>query len=138
MRHRLSATHVLVRAESGAITGYYTLAAASVPLGRIPESLRKRAKMSRYSVYSATLIARLARDERWRGKGTGEILIVDALRRAFEQTAHIGAGFVLVDAVDDAAAEFYGRFGFATFPDEARQLYLAMPTVAQLFGKGPR
>lgn len=70
--------------------------------------------------------------------GIGELLILDSLRRAFEQTAHIGAGFVLVPSIVDPAMEFYERSGFSELPDQARRLYLAMPTVAQLFGEESR
>ncbi|MDO8501250.1 MAG: hypothetical protein Q7S20_05370 [Gemmatimonadaceae bacterium] len=63
MRSRLSATHVLVQAESRGVIGYYTVAATSIPLNRIPDTDRKRARLLRYPVLSATLLARLARDE---------------------------------------------------------------------------
>ena len=133
MRARLSATRVLLFDAPQVIVGYYTLAAASIPFNRIPEADRKRLKLSRYPQLSATLLARLARDERWRGRGTGDLLIADALRRIFEQTAQVGAAFVIVDAIDDNASKFYRSYGFIQFPETERQLFLPMGTLGQLY-----
>lgn len=60
---------------------------------------------------------------------------MDALRRAYEQTAHIGAAFVIVDALDKDAARFYRGHGFLPFPDEQGQLFLPMATLAKLAAK---
>ena len=135
MRHRLSMTHTLTQAGSNAIVGYYTLAAASIPFERVPEALRERARMSRYPALSATLIAPLARHEVWRGSGIGELLLVDALRRAWDQTASVGAAFVIVDAINEAAADFYRRYSFIPFEDDDRTLFLPMIEVARLFAR---
>ena len=134
MRARLSATHVLLMDSDVEIAGCYTLAAASIPLARISDSDRKRLKLSKYPQMSAVLIARLARDERWRGRGTGDLLMIDALRRLEAQTAHVGAAFVIVDAIDEHAAQFYESFGFLRFPDTPRQLFLPMTTVQRALG----
>ena len=91
--------------------------------------------MSRYPALSATLIARLARHEVWRGSGIGELLLVDALRRAWDQTASVGAAFVIVDAINEAAADFYRRYSFIPFEDDDRTLFLPMIEVARLFAR---
>ena len=41
---------------------------------------------------------------------------------------------VIVDAKDDDAASFYGRYGFVTFPDQPNRLFLPMAVVEQLLG----
>lgn len=132
MRSRLSVTHVLVEAGSPVIAGYYTLAATSIPFSRIPEAERKRARLSLYPLLSATLIARLARAGERAGQGIGSLLLVDALRRSYQQTGQVGAAFVIVDALDEEAARFYQTYGFLPFPDESRQLFLAMRTLENL------
>lgn len=135
MRSKTSATRVLLLGSDIEIVGYYTLTAASVPFDKVPDSVIKKAKLTRYPAVSATLLAKLARDSRWRGYGTGELLVVDALRRAYDQTAHIGAALVLVDAIDDEAAQFYETFGFTTFPEKRLELFMPMETVDQLVHK---
>ena len=133
MRHRLSATHVLIDSDSESIAGYYTLAAASIGYEDIPEALRRKSKLSRYPQLSAVLLARLARHQDWRAQGVGSVLLADALERSWRSTSHIGAAFVLVDATDQRATEFYASFGFIPLEDSPRRLFLPMTTVAQLF-----
>jgi ribosomal protein S18 acetylase RimI-like enzyme len=38
---------------------------------------------------------------------------------------------MIVDAIDDAAAEFYRRFGFSQFPDTPRRLFLMRESLAK-------
>lgn len=135
MRHRLSATQVLVESESASIVGYYTLAAGSVSFEAIPESLRRKTKLSRYPTLSSILLARLARHGEWHGQGIGELLITDALERCWRTTADIGAAFVVVDAIDARASDFYRGFGFILLNDSDRRLSIPMTTVADLFRK---
>jgi len=40
----------------------------------------------------------------------------------------------VVDAIDDAAAAFYRRFGFVALPSIPTRLFLPTKTVTQLFG----
>jgi ribosomal protein S18 acetylase RimI-like enzyme len=40
----------------------------------------------------------------------------------------------VVDAINDAVAGFYRRFGFVALPSIPTRLFLPMKTVAQLFG----
>jgi hypothetical protein len=47
-------------------------------------------------------------------------------------TLQIGARAVEVDAWDDAACQFYMKYGFIALADNPRHLYLAMETIRQL------
>jgi predicted N-acetyltransferase YhbS len=58
------------------------------------------------------LLARLALDRVRQGQGAGGHLLADALRRCVHGGAEFGARAVVVDAIDDAAANFYRHFGF--------------------------
>jgi ribosomal protein S18 acetylase RimI-like enzyme len=131
MRSKTSATRVLLLDSPSEIVGYYTLSAASIPFDRVPRALIK--KLTRYPTHPATLLARLARDARWRGKGMGELLVVDAIRRAYTQTAHVGSTFIIVDAVNDRAVKLYQSLGFTSFDDTPSQLFMPMSTVEHLF-----
>ncbi len=90
-------------------------------------------KLPRYPLIPATLLGRLAVDRRFQGQGMGEFLLMDALHRAFEQSAGIAAAGVVVDAIDAGAARFYQQFGFVAFPSIAGRLFLPMKTVRELF-----
>ena len=82
-------------ASPAAIIGYYTLSNFTVELAELPAALRDR--IPRYPRLPATLIGRLARDERC--AGTGGILLIDALLRAYQQTRTSGSLAVVAEAV---------------------------------------
>jgi predicted GNAT family N-acyltransferase len=81
----------------------------------------------------ATLLGRLARDLTYRGKGVGELLLVDALKRSFVMSRQIASAAVIVDARDEKAQKFYQDFGFIRFPDSEKRLFLPMATVERLY-----
>jgi len=78
------------------------------------------------------LIGRLAVDQRYRGRRLGEYLLVNALKRCLKLSQEIGAIAVLVDAKDEGAVRFYGRYGFRRFEDRPRSLYLPMAEIQLL------
>lgn len=65
----------------------------------------------------------------------GELLLVDALRRALEMSRHIASAALIVDAKDDKAHKFYQGFGFIPFPDSTKRMFLPMVTIEELFPK---
>jgi ribosomal protein S18 acetylase RimI-like enzyme len=81
----------------------------------------------------ATLLGRLAIDSRFQGRGYGELLIVDALRRALQTTTEVASYAVVVDALNQRARSFYERYEFCAFPDRKLRLFLPMKTIADLF-----
>ena len=118
-------------AGSPTILGYYTLSSYGIDVGELPVEIAK--KLPRYPLIPATLLGRLAVDQRHHGQGIGEFLLLDALHRAHEHADDIAAAAVIVDAIDPAAARFYQRFGFLPFPSMSSRLFLPMKTVAALF-----
>jgi predicted GNAT family N-acyltransferase len=105
-------------AEPSRIIGYYTLCATSISQGDVPDEARKH--IPRYPLVSATLIGRLAISAARQGEGLGEILLTDALQRAFENTGTVGSSMVIVDALDERAARFYATHRFVRFNDTMR------------------
>lgn len=126
----VTAVFVLTPEESTAITGYYTLSALSVAPADLPPAVAS--KLPRYDALSAILIGRLAVDQRYRGKGLGSVLLIDALARAFHATAEVGAVIVVVDAKDTAARSFYEHQGFERFPDRAMRLFMTMDSTKKM------
>jgi predicted GNAT family N-acyltransferase len=127
-RH-LAATFVMVDAASpAAIIGYYTLSNFTVELAELPAALRDR--IPRYPRLPATLIGRLARDERC--AGTGGILLIDALLRAYQQTRTSGSLAVVAEAKAEAARRFYLKHGFAQLGSEPNRFYLPMAAIRLL------
>ena len=62
--------------------------------------------------------------------------MVRALRRAYESADTVGSSMVVVDALDEPAAQFYVAHGFVRLPESLR-LVLPMQTVAKLFASAP-
>jgi GNAT superfamily N-acetyltransferase len=110
--------------KPGNIIGYYSLAMAQVDLGKLPKHLAKRHQ----SNHSAGLIARLAVDKGYSGRGYGEYLLVDALLRLVEASNNVAFPLVVVDA-KAGVATFYQRMGFHPFEDLPDKLFM---TIADL------
>lgn len=132
-KKKIAATFVLVGDVPTAIAGYYTLSSTSVNVGELPEATAK--KLPRYPLLPATLIGRLAVDRHYQGKGCGELLLVDALKRSLISTKQIGSVAVVVDAKDDAAKAFYTHFQFIPLVNYSYRLFLPMAVVEGLFGE---
>jgi GNAT superfamily N-acetyltransferase len=109
------------------VCGFYTLSMASVQADAIRAALKGR--LPRYPLPVA-LIGRLAVDERARGRGFGEELLIDALARVVAAGDSVGCVGVIVDAKDESAERFYARYGFVTVQAEAgpHRMFLPMAT----------
>jgi len=130
-RSRTSACFVLVpEADPGQIAGYYTLSATSIKLENLPVELTR--KLPRYPRLPATLLGRLARALAFKGQGIGDLLMVDALKRSYENSSVIGSVAVVVDPKDEPAAQFYGTFGFQ--PLDEHKMFLPMKAVPVWLG----
>lgn len=110
-------THV-----DGLVVGYYAITVASYERTGAPESIAKGAPVQ----VPCILLARLAVDENWKGRGLGAALLNDALRRAVFISQSVAARAVLVHARDDDARAFYLKLGdFLQSPVD--QLHLMAP-----------
>jgi predicted GNAT family N-acyltransferase len=127
----VAAAFVLVEPPSSQVLGYYTLSACAINVDQVPPDLAKR--LPRYPQLPVTLLGRLARDERVRGKGAGDFLLMDALSRALQAAETIASMAVVVDAKDARAEAFYQAFGFSVVQNQPRHLFLAMSVITKLF-----
>jgi predicted GNAT family N-acyltransferase len=126
----LAAVFILT-ADGKKIAGYYTLSSYAVKLDEIPEEIAR--KLTRMPEIPATLLGRLARSIEFRGQGIGGILLVDALKKALENSAHVASWAVVVDTIDVEAEEFYRRYGFLPFPNKPNRLFLPMNSIQKMF-----
>lgn len=104
------------------VAGFYSLSSFTLALGELP--LELASKLPRYNAIPAALIGRLARDERLRGQGLGELLLADAVRRILGAAHSLAVFAIVVDAKDERAASFYRDFGFRDFPGDSHRLFL--------------
>lgn len=128
-KRRLGKTSVAVR--TGGVdqaVGYYTLAASAVSFDNLPPEIAK--KLPRHPL-PTILLARLAVDRRAQGEGLGKALLHDALRQALGISKLLGVFAVEVLAIDEQAAGFYTKFGFASLLDNPWHMYLPIRTVEE-------
>jgi hypothetical protein len=105
--------------------GYYTLAAASVSLSKLPERLTK--SQPRYSELPVTLLGRLARDLSFKGGGIGALLMISVFTRVCSSSSEIGSIALVTDPKDEKARRFYQTFDFETLDE--RRMILSMTDV---------
>jgi ribosomal protein S18 acetylase RimI-like enzyme len=126
---RRHVAHCFVAVNSlGQVAGYYTLAAASVLLSDLPQSLAK--KLPRYPTVPVAKMGRLAVSQSAQHLGLGSALLADALTRVFQ--ADVAAYAMVVDAKHQEATLFYEKHGFKQFSSQPMCLWLPMNAVVSL------
>ncbi|MCG8431859.1 MAG: GNAT family N-acetyltransferase [Candidatus Omnitrophica bacterium] len=123
-RHRAARTFVTVGDKH--LAGYYTLTIGSVSKEETPRRISKG--QAKYPV-PVIILARLAVDRRFQGRGVGQSLLKDALLRIAAAADEIGGRAVLVHAKNDAARAFYMKFGFEPSPTDPFHLYLLLKDI---------
>jgi GNAT superfamily N-acetyltransferase len=127
VRRRATAVFVTIEAPDARIAGYYTLAAAGVPLADLPDSLTNR--LPRNPSVPVARVGRLAVDLAFRRRKLGAVLLWDAGMRAVQSDVAVFA--LVVYAKDEQAESFYQHHGFMAFGRESRQLILPLATFAK-------
>jgi predicted GNAT family N-acyltransferase len=111
--------------------GYYTLSNNSIPLNSFSEQIKKKLPNA-YTSIPTTLLGRLAIDNKYQGKGIGKILLIDALKRSYENAKSIGSFAVVVDPIDKNAECFYEKYDFIKLPD-SKKMFITTKTLKELF-----
>lgn len=114
-------TQTYVVQRGAAVVGYYALTAGSVRPEEAPERIAK--ELAKHPI-GVILLARLAVDNREKGKGLGKALLKDALLRILAAADTIGARAVLIHAIDSEARAFYEHFDFERSPLDEFELML--------------
>lgn len=129
IRRRVAQVFVAVGDRPERIAGYYGLSAASFERDELPAAMAKR--LPHYPVPAAVL-GRLAIDREHQGRGLGETLLLDAIRRVIRASQAMAVHAIVVDAKSDRARTFYERYGFCAFPSAPRRLFLPLETFEKL------
>ena len=115
--------------DNAHIIGFYTLTMTPVDLKALPDKLQKKHQSST----SGGLIARLAVDDRYKGKGFGEWLLIDALRKLLAASDSVAFPVVIVDA-KDGAKHFYEHHGFQAFKDAENKRFITVADIRASLG----
>lgn len=114
------------------VAGYYTLAHVQLTASDMSSKIARGMPSS----IPALLMARLAVDTRFQGRGLGESLFGDALLRA-QAVIESGAApvrFFLVDAKHERAKAFYLKFAMKPLRDDSLRLYLSYKQIQAATG----
>jgi GNAT superfamily N-acetyltransferase len=109
--------------QNNRVAGYYSLAAGDVNREAAPDRIAKG--MPNFPI-GVIVLARLAVDSRFQGKGLGATLLLDAFSRTERAAGVVGIRAMLVHAINDAAREFYLHHGFVPSPVDHLHLMLLM------------
>ena len=120
-------TAVLVVHEAGRVVGYYGLAPTAVVPGVLPRSIRTGQPPD---PVPCLLLGQLATDTAWSGRGIGTGLVKHALQRCVQAASLIGGRALMVNAVDNEAAQFWQRRGFLPTRDDPLVLFRSMAAIA--------
>ena len=102
-----------VACHGARVVGFYSLTASAVERRRVPS----RVGRSMPEPVPVILLGQFAVDADYQGRGLGSDLLIDAARRALSAAEFIGARAIVVQALDEAAKSFYGRFGSRPFSE---------------------
>lgn len=113
------------------ILSYYTLSSRELKLEQLPPEIAKKA--GKYGYVGVTLLGRMAVSEKCKGTGLGALTLLNALEKSLIASRQVALWAVFVEAIDDAAASFYRKYGFIELPENNHRLFLPMATIAKLF-----
>ena len=113
------------------VLGYFTLAMASVPRDTFPKKYVRG--LPPYDL-PLILLARLAVDRRFSGRGLGHALISEALRISMRVSDEVGCRCIITDAYRDRV-RWYERYGFVPIKGAAesgpQRMFLDVRTVRE-------
>ncbi len=133
VKRGLAAVFVIIAKNAPrTILSYYTLSSRELKTEQLPLEFAR--KSGKYGYVGVTLLGRMVVDERYRGQGLGALTLLHALEKSLAATLDVASWAVFVDVIDDAAADFYRKYGFIELPENKRKLFLPMRTIAGLFG----
>lgn len=117
--HKRNNTRVYVVCDdNNKVIGYYAIVMGSVQRESALSSLKRNSP----NPIPMVVLARLAVDEGYKGRGIGVGLLKDCVLRSVHAMNVVGGAGILVHALDDEAKAFYKRFGFNESPIDAMTL----------------
>lgn len=119
------ATRTYVVCAGTRVIGYYSLAVGSIEHRFASGPIRRNMP----EPIPAMILARLAVDRQYAGQCVGTGLLRDALLRTLQAADIAGIRVLLVHALNERAASFYQRRGFAASPFDPLVLLLALDHV---------
>ena len=126
-------TAVVVVHDAGRVVGYYGLA----PTGVVPSTLPRAIRTGQPpNPVPCLLLGQLATDTAWAGQGIGIGLMKHALERCVQAAHLVGGRALMVNAVDEEAAQFWQRRGFIPSKDDPLVLLRSIADITAMLASG--
>jgi GNAT superfamily N-acetyltransferase len=127
-----SFTVVMVVHDAGCVVGYYGLAPTAIAPAAMPRSIKTGQPPN---PVPCLLLGQLATDQRWAGKGVATGLLRHALTRSVAGARLVGGRALVVNALDQEAAQFWQRRGFVSSKDDPLILFRSIADIAASLAK---
>lgn len=125
-----SARTFVVSQSSRVVVGYFSLTAGQIDILEAPVRVAKG--MGRFPI-PVILLARLAVDKEWQGKGLGSAMLREAVIKTLSLAEEVGIRAMLVHPLNEDAERFYKRYGFVPSPAREKQLLLLLKDARKTF-----
>lgn len=114
------------------ICAFYTIAPSSIRRETLPASLAKKLPLYPVPVF---LLAQMAVHTEYQGKGLGKVTLIKALEYLWNMNAYMRAFAVIVDCLNEAAEQFYKKYGFEFLchHNGRTRMFISMRTLELLF-----
>jgi GNAT superfamily N-acetyltransferase len=116
------ATRTYVVCDDKRVIAYYALASGVIAVESAPGRFRRNMP----DPIPVAVLARLAVDKDWHGKGIGRALFRDAALRVAQAADVIGIRGIVVQAISEEAKKFYLALGFDPSPREPMTLMVTL------------
>lgn len=119
------ASRTFVFCDGKRVVGYYALASGAITVARAPG----RFKRNMPDPIPVAILARLAVDTMYQGKGIGRALFRDSARRVAQAADVIGIRGIVVHAISEEARKFYLALGFEPSPGNPMMLMVTLANI---------
>lgn len=116
------ASRTFVVCEDARVLAYYALASGAVTVDEAPGRFRRNMP----EPIPVVVLARLAVDRSWQGRGVGRALMRDAGLRVLQAADTIGIRGLITHALSEAAQGFYEQLGFEPSPLDPMTLMITL------------
>jgi len=124
------ASRTYVICEGARVVGYYALASGAIDQAAVPGRFRRNMP----DPIPVVVLARLAVDRNYQGRGVGRALFRNAAHRVAHAADTIGIRGIVVHAISEEARKFYIALGFDPCPAEAMTLAVTLPDIRTALG----
>jgi len=121
--------------DSPVVIGYYALNSHFVDATMLPEADRK--KLPAYPTIPAIYLSKIGVHHEYQKHGLGQYMMSHAFKRCVDVANIIGAHFVVLDALNERAANLYRRLGFVDLPGHEPRMLIKMAIIRKAIELGP-